>query len=313
MQGLHISFIGTPESYFTKKFLVKLQELCPEQLYYFCIKQKERKYYSKQPDAILRFVYFLKGILYYLQEQSSILYWIYYCRLHQIEFQLETDVNGNTIQERLKNMDFVLTAGISSKFKNLTLNASKYGIINFHYSLLPKFRGTHPVFWQLISGDPIFGYSFHLMNTQMDAGDILLQKEVPINSKGNVSSICNQLILHASNQLFVLIAGTKERIVQDSKGISSHSEHDFMNYIRIQFSDPVSEWKAKCNYSPFLILNDQLVVRMKSYDGLTESFPKLKIKRLGFVLVKDGFGFFIEKVNYLPAIFYYFQLKKLFD
>ena len=59
---------------------------------------------------------------------------------------------------------------------------AKIATINLHPSLLPKYRGPNPVFWQLKSGEPRTGVTLHLVNDVVDAGDILLQKDVPLKN-----------------------------------------------------------------------------------------------------------------------------------
>jgi len=54
--------------------------------------------------------------------------------------------------------------------------------INLHPSLLPKYRGAAPIQWAIICGDHETGITVQLMNEQLDAGDILSQKKIPIDS-----------------------------------------------------------------------------------------------------------------------------------
>ncbi|WP_454198430.1 methionyl-tRNA formyltransferase [Nocardia sp. Marseille-Q1738] len=55
-----------------------------------------------------------------------------------------------------------------------------HGTLNLHDSLLPKFTGFSPVLWALISGASEFGLTVHRMDEQLDAGDILVQRSLPI-------------------------------------------------------------------------------------------------------------------------------------
>ena len=57
----------------------------------------------------------------------------------------------------------------------------KYGCINVHGSLLPKYRGAAPIQWSIINGDKITGITTMFMNEGLDTGDILLQSKVYIN------------------------------------------------------------------------------------------------------------------------------------
>ena len=61
--------------------------------------------------------------------------------------------------------------------KNI-IDFPKYGCINVHGSLLPKYRGAAPIQWSIINGDKITGITTMYMNEGLDTGDILLQSKV---------------------------------------------------------------------------------------------------------------------------------------
>src|SRR5207245_1006907 len=54
------------------------------------------------------------------------------------------------------------------------------GCINVHASLLPRHRGAAPIAWSILAGDAVTGVTIMAMTEEMDAGDILLQRETPI-------------------------------------------------------------------------------------------------------------------------------------
>ncbi|MCI0597658.1 methionyl-tRNA formyltransferase [Candidatus Parcubacteria bacterium] len=60
------------------------------------------------------------------------------------------------------------------------IDAFPLGILNIHYSLLPKYRGASPVECALLHGDTVTGVAIQKMVKELDAGDILAIKEVPI-------------------------------------------------------------------------------------------------------------------------------------
>ncbi len=49
----------------------------------------------------------------------------------------------------------------------------KYGCVNVHASLLPKYRGAAPIQWAVINGDPYTGVSTQRMDEGVDTGDII--------------------------------------------------------------------------------------------------------------------------------------------
>jgi len=61
------------------------------------------------------------------------------------------------------------------------LEIPKYGCINVHPSLLPKYRGPAPIQWSILNGDEKTGVSTMYLDEGMDSGDIILQEETKIN------------------------------------------------------------------------------------------------------------------------------------
>ena len=59
------------------------------------------------------------------------------------------------------------------------LEAPQYGSINVHSSLLPKYRGAAPINWAILNGEETTGVTIMYMAKELDAGDIILQKETP--------------------------------------------------------------------------------------------------------------------------------------
>ena len=79
------------------------------------------------------------------------------------------------------NPDVIVVVAYGKLLPKYILDFPKYGCINVHGSLLPKYRGSAPVQWSVINGDEVTGVTTMYMNEGMDTGDILLQKEIEIN------------------------------------------------------------------------------------------------------------------------------------
>ncbi len=60
------------------------------------------------------------------------------------------------------------------------LTTFHFGFLNIHPSLLPAYRGPHPLFWMLRTGDRSFGVTVHFMDEGWDTGDIATQAEVTL-------------------------------------------------------------------------------------------------------------------------------------
>ena len=63
------------------------------------------------------------------------------------------------------------------------------GCLNLHPALLPKYRGVSPIFWALVNGEEKVGLTIHYIEKKVDSGDILMQKEIPIQAGDTEDSL----------------------------------------------------------------------------------------------------------------------------
>jgi methionyl-tRNA formyltransferase len=82
---------------------------------------------------------------------------------------------------RNENIDLALLFAYGKIIKPDLLEAPRYGFWNIHPSLLPKYRGTSPMTYPLILGDTTSGVSLMKMDSQMDHGPIIAQRQMLIN------------------------------------------------------------------------------------------------------------------------------------
>lgn len=69
------------------------------------------------------------------------------------------------------------------------LNIPTYGSIQYHPSLLPKYRGPSAINWPIINGDTTTGLSIFWPDNGLDTGDVLLQKTTPISAEDSLGSV----------------------------------------------------------------------------------------------------------------------------
>ncbi len=91
------------------------------------------------------------------------------------------------------NIDLLVVAAYGQIFSQELLNLPKMGCLNIHASLLPKWRGASPIQHAILAGDKISGITIMQMARAMDAGDIWLQAECPIDDDDNAESLHNKL------------------------------------------------------------------------------------------------------------------------
>lgn len=89
--------------------------------------------------------------------------------------------------------DVIVVAAFGQILPKEVLDMPKYGCINVHASLLPKYRGASPIQWAILNGDDETGVTTMQMDIGLDDGDILLQKKVPISSEDTGGSLFDKL------------------------------------------------------------------------------------------------------------------------
>jgi len=90
---------------------------------------------------------------------------------------------ATAFKEMLKTLqpDVVLSFAYGYKIPAELFGIPKFGFFNVHFSLLPRYRGRCPAFWQLRNGDEAGGISIHRVTSDFDAGPLLMQKEIAVS------------------------------------------------------------------------------------------------------------------------------------
>ena len=97
--------------------------------------------------------------------------------------------------------DIIVTAAYGQIVSEEVLNHPRLKSINVHGSLLPKYRGGAPIQRSIINGDDKTGITIMYMAKKMDAGDILVQKELPILDSDNQDTVFHKLSILGSEMI----------------------------------------------------------------------------------------------------------------
>lgn len=124
------------------------------------------------------------------------------------------------------------------------LSIPKYGAINLHPSLLPKYRGAAPIQWSLINGDLQTAVTTILLSKQIDSGEILLQETVDIKDKDNYGTLASRLSEIGANIVVETLdgieAGTLQGTPQDESKVTSAPKIKSDDY-KIDWTKPAFE------------------------------------------------------------------------
>ena len=104
------------------------------------------------------------------------------------------------------------------------INAPRYGSINVHASLLPKYRGAAPIQWAIINGDKKTGITIQKVAYKLDSGDIILQEEVNIDGSDNTVTLTSKLFIVGARLLVKAIEqiekGKARNVKQDESKVT---------------------------------------------------------------------------------------------
>jgi methionyl-tRNA formyltransferase (EC 2.1.2.9) len=104
------------------------------------------------------------------------------------------------------------------------LAVPKYGAVNVHGSLLPKYRGAAPIQWAVLNGDKVTGVTTMYLAHDMDAGDIIYTRETEIGEFETAGELFDRLMVMGAELLVQTLrdieAGTAPRKPQDHSGAS---------------------------------------------------------------------------------------------
>lgn len=99
-------------------------------------------------------------------------------------------------------IDFIVSYGYRHLISREVLNDYRYKAINLHMSMLPHGRGAHPLFWSLAEGLKT-GVSIHLIEEGLDTGNLLYQKEIPIDTSVHTFRTAYRELSSAMEELFI--------------------------------------------------------------------------------------------------------------
>jgi len=117
------------------------------------------------------------------------------------------------------NPDLIVTCAFGQILPDSVLSIPRYGTINVHGSLLPKYRGAAPIQWAIINGETKTGITTMLTDSGLDTGDILLTSEIDIPDDMTAGELHDRMSLLGAETLISTIRkleeGTLKPIPQD--------------------------------------------------------------------------------------------------
>ncbi len=195
--------------------------------------------------------------------------------------------------------DLILTMAYGQIVPQGLLDIPKFGCLNLHGSLLPKYRGAAPIQRAIIDGEKKTGITLMEMVDKMDAGRMYAKEEIEISDDDNYTSLCLKMseaaIKVCEDNLLDYLEGKLVGTIQDetlvtiANKIKPEDEKidlsldctDFINYVRGLSEEP----------GAYLILNDKKLKIYKAHlikKEAQKEVGKLNVHKGVFLSLKDG-------------------------
>lgn len=139
------------------------------------------------------------------------------------------------------NPDLIVVVAYGKILPKEILDLPKYGCINVHASLLPKYRGASPIQWAIVSGEKVTGVSTMYLNEGMDTGDILLTKQTEIGETETAETLWDRLAVLGASLLIKTVKGLEENTIT-----------------------PIKQDETQATYAPIIKKSDGLIDWSKS-------------------------------------------------
>lgn len=140
---------------------------------------------------------------------------------------VKTEETLNLVREL--NVDLIVVVAYGKILPKELIEIPKYGVINVHSSLLPKYRGAAPIHAAMINGEKETGVTIMYIAEELDAGDMILQGKTEIKEEDNLGTLHDRLAEIGAKTLMdaveLIFKGEAPRIPQN------HGEATFVKPI----------------------------------------------------------------------------------
>lgn len=224
-------------------------------------------------------------------------------------YQPEKLRENKEIVDILKNInpDVICVVAYGKIIPKEILEIPKYGCINVHPSLLPKYRGSAPIQWAILNGDKETGVTTMYLDEGMDSGDIILQTKTKINKDETSGELWDRLSKIGAD----LLVETLEKI-ENKTAPRIKQPKEFTLAPMLEKSQAKIDWENKTaeeiknlvrGLNPIMgaysVLNEKKIKFWKvdklSIDEFINKYPEFKEYEYRFLEIDPGTVLYIDK------------------
>lgn len=143
------------------------------------------------------------------------------------------------------NPVYILLIQFSMIIKEDLILFAKNKIINLHHANLPYFRGVGPITQAILNGSNKFGVTLHFVDSQIDTGNIILQKTFPIKNKTN-EQVFNEC-LHFDREIISKLLNKIARNEKIKSKIQDDSKATYYSKDKLNYDNPLIDFNNTAN------------------------------------------------------------------
>ena len=206
--------------------------------------------------------------------------------------------NDISILENFKKLkpDLVIVMAYGFLLPKNILNIPKFGFINIHVSLLPRWRGASPIEYAILNGDKTTGVSIFKIKEQLDTGPIIASKEIEIGAHESKLKLTEKLNLEGVNLLLKTLPNIFNNNISmqnQDDSFATHSHKINSSFRKIDFNRNVLEvYNHIRAFSPepaaWLLYNNERIKIIQSSMESCESRPSHILNEYFHIGCKNG-------------------------
>ena len=168
-----------------------------------------------------------------------------FCKINKINFKNPLNLNSEKEFINFKKLspDIVIVVAYGQIIPKNFLNTVKYGFINIHASLLPRWRGAAPIQRAIMNGDRKIGISIMKIQEKLDSGPVLTSKEIQLDQNETYGEVEKKLSIMGAN---LLIESLKS--IEDGNPKFLDQDNSKVTYAKkIKKKETKIDWKIDAN------------------------------------------------------------------
>ncbi len=217
--------------------------------------KKSFRFYKKKFFKILRIGIFgtINGVRirhWFIPEADESIFDL--CDHLNIPLFFSENINAQSTKDILSKLEPDLGVSLGNSYIGKKIfSIPKYGMINIHTEILPKYQGAHSVIWPIFYKEEMTGFTIHQIDKSIDTGNILFSEEIPISFRKNLKDTVQFTSLHVAKRLPKALENVcenylalKEQSVKQRKN-KAYTTPTIFQYIKMKINNRIMYNKIK--------------------------------------------------------------------